>query len=66
MEYFEDTMVQTPVIYDELSPHWLPWMQRAFCISIAHPASQLNLGAFDYDLGPLESHDGARARFCEY
>lgn len=49
---FEDVMVQTPVIDDELSPHWLPWTQRAFRIGIAHPASTLYLGALDYDLGP--------------
>lgn len=48
---FEDTMVQTPVIDDELSPHWLPWTQRAFRFGILHPASMLYLGVFDYDLG---------------
>jgi hypothetical protein len=54
---FEDTMVQTPVIDDELSPHWLPWTQRAFCFGIMHPASMLYLGVFDYDLGPLVDHE---------
>lgn len=49
---FEDVMVQTPVIDDELSPHWLPWTQRAFRIGIVHPASTLYLGVLDYDLGP--------------
>lgn len=44
-------MVQTPVIDDELSPHWLPWTQRAFIFGIMHPASILYLGAFDFDLG---------------
>lgn len=48
---FEDVMVQTPVIDDELSPHWLPWTQRAFRFGIMHPASMLYLGVFDYDLG---------------
>jgi len=48
---FEDVMVQTPVIDDELSPHWLPWTQRAFRLGIMHPASMLYLGVFDYDLG---------------
>ena len=48
---FEDVMVQTPVIDDELSPHWLPWTQRAFKFGIMHPASMLYLGVFDYDLG---------------
>jgi hypothetical protein len=51
---FEDAMAQTPVIDDELSPHWLPWTQRAFCFGMAHPASMLYLGAFDYDLGLMD------------
>ena len=53
---FEDAMVQTPVIYDELSPHWLPWTQRAFCFGMKHPASPLYVAAFDYDLG-LTDHE---------
>jgi C2 domain len=48
---FEDAMVQTPVIDDELSPHWLPWIQRAFIFKMMHPASTLYLAAFDYDIG---------------
>lgn len=54
---YEDSMVQTPVIDDELSPHWLPWTQRAFCFGIMHPASMLYLGVFDYDLGVLVEHE---------
>jgi C2 domain len=54
---FEDAMVQTPVIYDELSPHWMPWTDRAFCFGILHPASMLHLGVFDYDLGPMLPHE---------
>ncbi|KAL7558699.1 hypothetical protein ACA910_013416 [Epithemia clementina (nom. ined.)] len=46
---FEDAMVQTDVIDDELSPHWLPWTRRAFAFGIMHPASMLYLGCFDYD-----------------
>jgi C2 domain len=53
---YEDAMVQTPVIDDELSPHWLPWTHRAFCFSMIHPTSTLYLAAFDYDLG-LSQHD---------
>jgi hypothetical protein len=53
---FEDAMAQTPVIDDELSPHWLPWTQRAFCFGLMHPASMLYLGAFDFDLG-LTDHE---------
>jgi len=48
---FEDAMAQTPVIDDELSPHWLPWTQRAFVFGLTHPSSMLNLGVFDFDLG---------------
>lgn len=53
---FEDTMVQTPVIDDELSPKWMPWTQRAFRIGIMHPASMLYIGCFDFDLG-IAGHD---------
>lgn len=49
---FEDAMVQTAVIDDELSPHWMPWTQRAFRFRIAHPMSTLYLGVLDYDFGP--------------
>jgi hypothetical protein len=49
---YEDTCAMTEVIDDELSPHWLPWTQRAFCFGMMHPASLLYLGVFDYDLGP--------------
>lgn len=48
---YEDTCAMTEVIDDELSPHWLPWTQRAFCFGMMHPASILYLGVFDYDLG---------------
>jgi hypothetical protein len=44
---FEDAFVQIPVIDDELSPHWLPWTQRAFTMGIMHPTSMLYLGVFD-------------------
>jgi C2 domain len=54
---YEDAFVETPVIDDELSPHWLPWTQRAFCFGIMHPASMLYLGVFDYDIGPLAHHE---------
>merc|ERR1740124_1295124 len=40
----------TDVIDDELSPHWLPWTQRAFCFGIICPTSSLYLGVFDHDL----------------
>ena len=53
---FEDCMVQTPVIDDELSPRWLPWTQRAFIFGVQHPASTLYLGCFDFDLG-MSDHE---------
>ena len=49
---YEDTCAMTEVIDDELSPHWLPWTQRAFCFGMMHPSSLLYIGVFDYDLGP--------------
>jgi hypothetical protein len=53
---YEDTCAMTDVIDDELSPHWLPWTQRAFCFGMMHPASILYLGVFDYDLG-MSDHE---------
>jgi hypothetical protein len=53
---FEDAMVQTNVIDDELSPYWLPWTRRAFIFKMMHPASTLYLAAFDFDLG-ISKHE---------
>jgi len=52
---FEDTCAMTDVIYDELSPRWLPWTKRAFSFNVMHPASVLYLGVFDFDV--LGGHD---------
>ena len=46
---FEDNIVRTDVISDELSPRFMPWCQRAFAFSIQHPNSLLFVGVFDYD-----------------
>lgn len=46
---FEDNIVRTDVISDELSPRFMPWCQRAFAFSIQHPNSLLCIGVFDYD-----------------
>jgi len=46
---FEDNIVRTDVIRDELSPSFMPWTQRAFAFSIQHPSSLLFLGVFDDD-----------------
>ena len=52
---FEDSVVNTDVINDCLSPRWLPWAQRAFIFNIRHPSSQLMIGVFDEDMA--SSHD---------
>jgi len=54
---FEDSMTQTDVIDDKLSPFWLPWTKRAFVFQITHAFSQLFISANDYDVGPGK-HDG--------
>ena len=54
---FEDAMVRTDVIYDLLSPRWLPWTTRAFAFRVCHPTSILMFGVFDYDEAPIINHD---------
>ena len=56
---FEDKLVRTDVIFDCPSPRWPPWSSRAFVFPIKHPSSVLTIGVFDYDEGPLVSHDPA-------
>ena len=46
---FEDCIVNTDVIGNDLSPRWMPWSQRAFVFPIRNPSSHLLLGVFDYD-----------------
>jgi C2 domain len=46
---FEDTMVRTKVLFNTLSPRWMPWSTRAFALNISHPGSICFLGVFDYD-----------------
>jgi hypothetical protein len=53
---YEDAMVETNVIDDELSPLWMPWSQRAFTFNMKHPLSTLYLAVFDYDA--VGEHDG--------
>ena len=53
---FGDAMAETDVIDDELSPHWPPWAQRAFCFSILHPSQVLYLAVFGYKRGALFHH----------
>ena len=47
---YEDAIVNTDVINDELDPRWMPWSQRAFLFHVEHPSSQILVGVFDYDL----------------
>ena len=56
---FEDSVVQTDIIDDSLSPRWLPWTKRAFVFHIYHSSSQLFVGVFDYDEGinPADDHN---------
>jgi len=48
---YGDVMAQTPIIDDELSPHFMPWTQRAFCLGILHPSHILYLAVFGYKRG---------------
>lgn len=52
----EDSVVNTDVIPDSLSPRWMPWCHRAFAFNISHPSSDIFLGMFDHDpeLSPLQ------------
>lgn len=55
---FEDSIVNTDVIYDSLCPRWMPWTQRAFAFHIIDPSSQLMLAILDYDaINPLDDDD---------
>jgi hypothetical protein len=47
-------MAETNVVDDELSPHWLPWTQRAFCFPLGHPSQVLYLGVFGYKRHPMQ------------
>ncbi|KAG7343502.1 C2 domain containing protein [Nitzschia inconspicua] len=51
---YGDCMAETDVIDDELSPHWLPWTQRAFCFALGHPSQVLYLGVFGYKRNPMQ------------
>lgn len=54
---FEDNMVRTDLLWDELNPRWMPWTNRAFAFKVRHPTSLLMLGLFDYDPEPITEHD---------
>jgi hypothetical protein len=60
---YEDAIVHTDVLDDFLSPHWLPWTQRAFVLNIMDPNSQINIGVFDYDTADPK-HDVVGRTVC--
>lgn len=45
----EDSIVNTSIIEDTLSPRWMPKDQRAFVFHVQHPSSQLFVSVFDHD-----------------
>ena len=45
----EDTIVNTSIIKDALSPRWMPSDRRAFVFHVHHPSSQVHVGVFDHD-----------------
>jgi hypothetical protein len=51
---YGDAMAQTDVIFDELSPHWPPWSQRAFVFYMQHPSQVLYLALFGFKRTPLQ------------
>lgn len=54
---YEESIAETTVIDDILSPMWMPWTQRAFCFNMKHAFSQLFISVNDFDIGP-SLHDG--------
>ena len=55
---YEDSIVNTDIIYDTRHPRWLPWTQRAFVFDIMHPSSQLMLAVLDFDsVNPMDDDD---------
>lgn len=51
---YADAMVETDVIDDELSPHFPPWSQRAFCFPIHHPHQVVYLAVFGFKRSPFQ------------
>jgi hypothetical protein len=54
---YEDSIVNTDVIFDSLHPRWMPWTQCAFVFDIMHPTSQLMLAVLDYTYDSLNPFD---------
>jgi C2 domain len=45
----EDSIVNTSIINNTLSPRWAPKDRRAFVFQVHHPSSPLFVGVFDHD-----------------
>ena len=45
---YGDVIVHTDVVFDCLSPRFMPWTQRAFLFHIKHPSDLINIGIFDF------------------
>lgn len=54
---YEESLVQTDVIDDRLSPIWPSWSKRAFIFNMHHPYSQIFVAVNDFDVGN-SAHDG--------
>jgi C2 domain len=56
---YEDTLAQTDIIDDSLSPRWMPWTKRAFIFHMFHSSSDLFVAVFDHDgtMNPADDHD---------
>jgi C2 domain len=54
---FEDNIVRGDVLFDNLTPRWMPWTTRAFAFKVHHPSSLLHIGVLDYDDSPLNNHN---------
>ncbi len=54
---YEDCSARTDIIYDCLSPRWMPWSKRAFIFHCMHTSSPLFLAVFDSDQVPHINND---------
>jgi len=55
---YEDAIVNTDVVNDELSPRFMPWTPRAYRFNIQHPSSQVMIGLVDFDAeNGMDDHD---------
>jgi hypothetical protein len=59
---YGDTIVQSDIIDDELSPVWLPWTQRAFCLEMQHPSQVLYVAVFGFKRMALQHKPVGRVK----